>query len=188
MKKIPIAVLAILIVVCLFGQSNEGTIPVIPIPASIQSGKGNFVLTKTAVIVLKTNDADAKRVAGFLSKKLSAATGFAMQVKLSASSNSKGNISISLINDKSLGNEGYKLLSNSAGCFSVSQQSCRIVLRDADARTIITKRDRKQKHRESCCLGNSMRDHHRLPTFWMERIAARCEQAFLYQRRSENFY
>ncbi len=95
MKKIPITVLAILIVICSFGQTNEATIPVIPIPVSVQGGKGNFVLTKSAVIELKTNDADAKRVAGFLSKKLSAATGFAMQVKSTASSNSNGHISIS---------------------------------------------------------------------------------------------
>jgi hexosaminidase len=109
MKKIPIAVLVILIAICSFGQTNESTIPVIPIPVSVQSGKGNFVLTRSAAIILKTSDADAKRVAGFLSKKLSAATGFAMLLKSNASSNSNGNISISLINDKTLGNEGYKL-------------------------------------------------------------------------------
>jgi hexosaminidase len=109
MRKIFIAILAILNVVCSFGQKAGPTIPVIPIPVSVQSGKGNFALAKTAAIELRTNDADAKRIAGFLSKKLSAPTGFAIPVKSNVSSNSNGNISISLNNDKSLGNEGYKL-------------------------------------------------------------------------------
>ena len=108
MKKILIAVLAILSVINSFGQKAGPPIPVIPIPVSVQSTTGNFVLAKTAAVELRTNDPDAKRVAGFLSKKLSAPTGFAMPVR-NTSSNSNGNISISLNNDKSLGNEGYSL-------------------------------------------------------------------------------
>src|SRR4029079_12546614 len=109
MRKIPIAVLTILNIVYSFGQKAGHTLSVIPIPVSVQSGKGNFALAKTSSIELKTNDADAKQVAGFLSKKLSAPTGFAMPIRLTVSSNSNGNISISLNNDKSLGNEGYTL-------------------------------------------------------------------------------
>jgi hexosaminidase len=74
----------------------------------MKMGKGNFLLTKNAAIALKTNNADAKRVADFLSKKISVATGFAMPVKNNAAS-SAGNISLSLINDALLGDEGYKL-------------------------------------------------------------------------------
>ena len=109
MKKILIAVLAIVSAVTSVGQKAGQAISVIPIPVSVQSGAGNFKLTKTASITLRTNDADAKRVAGFLSKKLSDPTGFAIAVKSNASSNSNGNISISLNSDKSLGNEGYML-------------------------------------------------------------------------------
>ena len=109
MKKIPIAVLTILNVVCSFAQKGEQTLAVIPIPVSVQSGAGNFTLGKAAAIELRTNDANAKRIAGFLSKKLSAPTGFAIPVKSGASSNSNGNISITLNNDKSLGNEGYRV-------------------------------------------------------------------------------
>ena len=109
MRKIPIAVLTILNIVYSFGQKAGHTISVIPIPVSVQTGKGNFALAKTSFIELKTNDADARQIAGFLSKKLSAPTGFAMPITLTASSNSNGNISISLNNDKSLGNEGYSL-------------------------------------------------------------------------------
>jgi hypothetical protein len=74
MRKIPIAVLTILNIVYSFGQKAGHTISVIPIPVSVQIEKGNFALAKTASIELKTNDADAKQVAGFLSKKLSAPT------------------------------------------------------------------------------------------------------------------
>ena len=108
MKKISIAVLALANVVCAFGQKAEPAIAVIPIPVSEQARNGTFTLAKTAAIEVRTNDTDAKRVAGFLSKKLSAPTGFAIPVR-NASSNSSGNISISLNNDKSLGNEGYRL-------------------------------------------------------------------------------
>ncbi len=109
MKKLSIAVLVFLIVVRTFSQTSESSISVIPIPVSVQGGKGNFVLLKNAVIELKTNDAGAKRIAGFLSKKLTAATGFEMPVKSNVSSNSSDNISINLVNNASLKNEGYKL-------------------------------------------------------------------------------
>ena len=109
MKKITIAVVAILIGNCTFGQTSNRLIPVIPIPVSVQSGPGNFMLTKTAFIELNTNDADAKRVAKFLSQKLSLPTGFPMFIKSNTPANSNAKISISLNNDQSLGNEGYKL-------------------------------------------------------------------------------
>ncbi|HYK45925.1 MAG TPA: family 20 glycosylhydrolase [Parafilimonas sp.] len=108
MKKITIATLLTVIVVNVFSQTNEKTISLIPVPVSMKIGDGNFLLTKTGAIELTTNDADAKRVANFLSKKISTATGFQMPVK-SASASSAGNISVSLINDATLGNEGYKL-------------------------------------------------------------------------------
>ena len=109
MKKIPIAVLAILTAVLSFGQKAGRPLSVIPIPVSVQGGNGNFTLTKSAAIETRTNNADAKRVAGFLAKKLSDPTGFAMPVRSGVSSNSNGNISITLNNDTTLGNEGYTL-------------------------------------------------------------------------------
>jgi len=109
MKKIPIAVLAILTAVILFGQKAGRPLSVIPIPVSVQSENGNFTLSKSAAIETRTNNADAKRVAVFLAKKLSDPTGFAMPVRSGVSSNSNGNISITLNNDTTLGNEGYTL-------------------------------------------------------------------------------
>src|SRR5215471_9286 len=112
MKKITIAISVFLIALNVFSQTNENAISLIPAPVSMKMGKGNFLLTKNAAIELKTNDADAKRVAGFLSKKLSVATGFSIPVKNSSTS-SAGNISLSLVKDASLGNEGYTLKVNS---------------------------------------------------------------------------
>jgi hexosaminidase len=111
-EKIQIAALLIVIALRGFSQTNENTVSLIPIPVSMKMGNGNFQLTKNTAIELKTGDADAKRVAGFLSKKLSVATGFPMPVKASSASPA-GSVSISLINDASLGNEGYKLEVNS---------------------------------------------------------------------------
>jgi hexosaminidase len=147
MKKTSMALLAISIAVASFSQSND--INVIPIPVSVQSGAGNFLLSKTAVIAVRTNDADAKRVAGFLSKKLSVPTGFAMPVRSNASSNSNGNISISLSNDKSLGNEGYKLevtqrgvslsANKPAGLFYGMQTLLQLLPKEIESKTAVEK-------------------------------------------------
>jgi hexosaminidase len=112
MKRIAVASLLILISFDGFSQTNESSISLIPMPVSVKTGKGKFVLTENSAIELKTNDADAKRVAGFLSKKLSVATGFSVPVK-TGSISSAGSISLSLVNDVSLGNEGYRLEANS---------------------------------------------------------------------------
>src|SRR5690242_16003177 len=123
MKKITIAGLVFLIALTAFSQKNENPVSLIPIPVSMKMGEGNFLLTKNSSIELKTGDADAKRVAEFLSKKISVATGFQMPVKNSSAS-SAGNISLSLINDASLGSEGYKLeVSNNAVSLSANKSA-----------------------------------------------------------------
>ena len=70
MKKAIITTLFILLSIHVFSQGNESIVSIIPIPDNVQPGEGNFMLNKTAVIELTTNDADSKRVADFLSKKL----------------------------------------------------------------------------------------------------------------------
>lgn len=110
MKRLTIAAFFILIFLNAFSQNNKSNISLIPVPASVQRGEGNFVLKKTTAIVLSSNQADVARVAGFLSKKLSAATGFAIPVKSSnATFNAAGNIKLAIINNAVLGREGYSL-------------------------------------------------------------------------------
>src|SRR5665811_37469 len=97
MKKGIITTFFILLFIHVFSQGNENIVSIIPLPENIQPGVGNFILNKTAVIELTTNDTDSRRVADFLSKKLSIATGFAMPVKLvPTASNVTGNISMTL--------------------------------------------------------------------------------------------
>jgi hexosaminidase len=94
-------------------QNNSNKISLIPIPVSMQAGQGSFSLKKTASIEVASEDLDAKRVADFLSKKLSAATGYVLPVKTVKSvSQVPGNIRLSLSSNPALGKEGYTLMVN----------------------------------------------------------------------------
>jgi hexosaminidase len=94
-------------------QNNSNKISLIPIPVSMQAGQGSFSLKKTASIEVASEDIDAKRVADFLSKKLSAATGYVLPVKTVKSvSQVPGNIRLSLSSNPALGKEGYTLMVN----------------------------------------------------------------------------
>ncbi len=106
-----IAALFMLMFFHVISQGNKGAVSLIPIPVSMQTGNGNFKLAKTALIELSTNDADAKRVAGFLSEKLSAATGYKIPVKMvNTASHTAGNISLAIVPGAAPGKEGYRLL------------------------------------------------------------------------------
>src|SRR5438045_2052443 len=81
----------------------------------MEMGNGNFILNSSSVIEVSGTDADAKRVAGFLNKKISGATGYAVPVRpVSSFSNAPNSIRLSLSNDRSLGDEGYKLTVSSS--------------------------------------------------------------------------
>lgn len=148
MKKATIAALFILLFFHVFSQRNESTVSLIPIPASMQTGKGNFMLKKTTAIELATNDADAKRVADFLSKKLSVATGFKMPVKvINTASHLAGNVSLAIVQDATLGSEGYKLLvspqtvslsaNKPAGLFYGMQTLVQLLPKEIESKTIV---------------------------------------------------
>lgn len=109
------ALLAILIASFLSAhtQKPSTTPPLIPIPVSIQSASGNFTLKKTASIEISAEAPDAKRVANFLSQKLSVATGYSIPVKtVKTISETPGNIRLSIVNNASPGKEGYTLVVN----------------------------------------------------------------------------
>ena len=110
MRKITIAALILFVSIKIWGQS-AGTVSIIPLPVSVQTTAGNFTLTKNASIVCVSNDEASLRVAGFLSQKIASSTGYDINVKQGNSlSNNGGNISLTLVNDASLGNEGYTLV------------------------------------------------------------------------------
>jgi hexosaminidase len=92
-------------------QNTPVTSALIPMPVSMQAAEGNFTLSNNAAIELTSGNADAKRVAEMLAKKLAAPTGYAIPVK-TAATNTAGNIQLAIVKDAALGNEGYKLTVN----------------------------------------------------------------------------
>lgn len=80
-----------------------------PMPASVVQNDGYFRLNQNIYINLKSNDADAIRVAGFLADKLKRATGFQVYVNQSPINNPASNIEFNLVKDATLGDEGYRL-------------------------------------------------------------------------------
>ncbi len=90
-----------------FSQSKGLSERLIPLPVSIKEGAGNFVLNNKTSIHILSSDASVRRVGDFLSQQLKT-TGFNVPV-IKASSQTSNAISLSLIKDASLGDEGYKL-------------------------------------------------------------------------------
>ncbi len=81
----------------------------LPQPVSVKQGNGSFLVTNKTNIQILSPDPDARRVANFLSEKLSGVTGFAIPLKTSLAGTGANSIKLSLIHDASLPDEGYKL-------------------------------------------------------------------------------
>ncbi|MEO7835179.1 MAG: glycoside hydrolase family 20 zincin-like fold domain-containing protein, partial [Ginsengibacter sp.] len=96
--------------VSVIGQKNNVAQLLVPEPVSVTSGTGNFILGSKTSIHVMSDDAAAKRVGEFISKKLSLVTGYSVPV-ITSSKNQTVNsgIKLSLIKDASLGDEGYQL-------------------------------------------------------------------------------
>lgn len=110
MKKTTIPFLLLLSCLTGYSQNSTHTVSVLPQPVSVKAGTGNFLLRKTTAIEVSTAQPDAQRVAGLLSKKLSAVTGYPVPVKTSpVNLNTTGNIRLTLSSDTTLGAEGYRL-------------------------------------------------------------------------------
>ena len=99
-------IVAILISFQTFSQTNKPSL--IPQPSIVKNGVGNFELKPTTVIDVASGNETANKIVKALSSKLSSVTGYAFPIRqLSKPSNSA--ISFLLVNDTSLGNEGYLL-------------------------------------------------------------------------------
>ena len=149
MKKAIITTIFILLFIHVFSQGNESVVSIIPVPENVQPGEGNFILNKSTVIELTANDTDSRRVAGFLSEKLSIATGFAMPVKLvSTASNVTGNITMTILQNATLGSEGYELHVDSntislsankpAGLFFGMQTLLQLLPKEIESPTVVS--------------------------------------------------
>jgi hexosaminidase len=101
------------LVMASFLNATSQTTPVVsvlPQPVTVQKGNGSFLLKKTTAIEVTGTNADARRVAGYLAKKISTATGYSIAVKTATfNANTAGNIRLTLSADTTVGNEGYKL-------------------------------------------------------------------------------
>jgi len=110
MKRFAIAIIFFGVFLPAIGQNNQRLISVIPEPVSIEAGTGNFRLSKATKIEISSTNADVKRVADSLSKKIFVASGFHVPVSfVNKVSATPGIIHLSLINDAVIGKEGYKL-------------------------------------------------------------------------------
>ena len=149
MKRLTIVLFLIFIFLNVFSQSNKSPVSLIPIPASIQRGQGNFILKKNTTIVLTSTQADVARVADFLSKKLSGATGFSVPVKSGgASSNAPGIIKLAIINNAAQGKEGYSLnitpiavsisANKPAGLFYGMQTLLQLFPKEIESKTVVS--------------------------------------------------
>lgn len=97
----------VLLCFSVFAQKNNVAELLVPAPVSVTSGTGDFMINTKTIISISSSDLDLKRVAEFLSKRLSFVTGHA--VSLSGSKNAENSIRLSIIKDASIGDEGYKL-------------------------------------------------------------------------------
>jgi hexosaminidase len=90
------------------GQTST-TINIIPLPVSAVPKTGSFRITSNSVIEITTPDADAKRVADFLSKQIAGPTGYKIPVVNKTSTGNSIRLVLLSATDKTLGTEGYKL-------------------------------------------------------------------------------
>lgn len=88
--------------------SEANNAALIPIPQESVFENQYFTLNQSTVIGAGQND-ELKNIAQFLNNKIEPAFGFKLDVK------EKGDITFSLIDDETLGNEGYKLKITSGG-------------------------------------------------------------------------
>ncbi|HET7117086.1 MAG TPA: beta-N-acetylhexosaminidase [Hanamia sp.] len=110
MKKSIFFFLLLLICFSAFSQKNNVADLLIPEPVSVSSGTGNFIINNKTVIHISSSDASVKRVGDFLSKRLSFVTGHNIPVRnISMKQPGSNSITLSLIKDATIGDEGYKL-------------------------------------------------------------------------------
>src|SRR5687768_16922124 len=139
---------------CLFSASAQNhSFNIIPQPVSLKAGSGFFTLKNTSVIELNESDEDVKRVAGFLSKKITAATGFTMPVKTTASFSDNASFQMGIVRDPSIKKEGYKIevspkrvsimANDAAGLFYGVQTLLQLMPKEINSKNKITNQDWK---------------------------------------------
>lgn len=89
---------------------------VIPQPLAQAPDRGAFVLRPTTRIVVRSTDPDVRRVGALLAGRLRPSTGFRLPVTAGSRAATDGDIVLILVpGDRSLGDEGYRLVVERAG-------------------------------------------------------------------------
>lgn len=84
-------------------ESSNEELALIPVPQDITVGSDCFILTHNAAITLDESNDELKSIAGYMNDKIAPATGFDLPVE------KHGKIEFKLVDDASLGDEGYHL-------------------------------------------------------------------------------
>ena len=103
MKKLFVSILFFVVISPAFSQQK---INIIPQPAEVRLGTGEFVVTPATSIVVTGTDPEVKRIAGILNQELKRAAGFELKI---GSTPSKNAIHFKLVPEVALGKEGYRL-------------------------------------------------------------------------------
>ena len=83
---------------------------IIPMPVSITSTGGSFVLPSTADIYVEPGTAELTAIGQYLANKLNPSTGYGLQVFTTTGAPANGNIYLTTVGgDPTLGDEGYQL-------------------------------------------------------------------------------
>ena len=108
MKRLLAIILFSGISMILFSQTSPA-ISIIPLPVSVVQKTGSFKINNKTVIELTSANADAKRVADYLSETIAVPAGFKLSVINKLTNNNAIRIMLLSPADEALGNEGYKL-------------------------------------------------------------------------------
>ncbi|MDQ3393162.1 MAG: family 20 glycosylhydrolase [Bacteroidota bacterium] len=95
-----------------FAQEKKDGILLIPEPVSLQIETGNFLLSKTTVINISSNQPEVKKVAQYFVEKTKSATGFEFKITESSILNNAIQLQLNSSPNKTIGDEGYVLESS----------------------------------------------------------------------------
>ncbi|RYY22321.1 MAG: beta-N-acetylhexosaminidase [Chitinophagaceae bacterium] len=106
MKKNLLLAITLLMSVYASSQNNE-ELAIIPQPVSLQKSTGSFSLVNDLPVSFPSNDPEIAGAVDYFKDRIERSSGF--KLIPAAGQGAKKGISITLINDPSIGNEGYKL-------------------------------------------------------------------------------
>lgn len=142
MKKLLFSLLFFVAICPAFSQQK---INIIPQPAEVRLGTGEFVITPATSIVILGTDPELKRIAGMLNQELKRAAGFELKI---GSAPSKNAIHFKLVPEVGLGKEGYRLkvgyeeveisANQPAGLFYGLQSLLQLLPYQIESKTLVT--------------------------------------------------